>query len=841
MTPNAASPPDPAGHAAVREASGGCAGRLSRLFGRLGAALVDRLAPYAADEPQAGTFRAKQLQAVLRLTPLTMLANVANGSVICVAFWESAHRLLIAAWFLFVLLMAASGVRAWKVLRAGHLRPVTSRRSLRRLTLHSALLAGLWAVVIAALFPLADSPRQLLLAVIATGMICAGGFALATVPLAGTAFVLVLCAGSFVAIFDAHFELAAIIGPLLLLYGFIVISSVISMAKSFGARLTAEAEAERQNEVIGLLLRDFEENASDVLWEIDASGHFAANSPRWVAALGISELQRLQHPAIDLLAQRHPPVPGSELGGITLLQAHLDACTAFRDLVLRLDALGGTRWWSLSAKPLLDRSGQCVGWRGVATDVTQNQIATDRLTYLAHFDALTGLTNRHQFRAQLAGLLLPGSALARRFAVLCLDLDHFKTVNDTLGHAVGDALLQTVAQRLVSICRADDFVGRLGGDEFGIILRDAESIDAVANAAARLLDALQQPCEIQGATISVRSSVGIAMAPRDGLQVDQLLKNADVALYEAKSVGRGSFRFFEPQMADLTRRRMVIEQSLRGALARGEFSLRYQPQIHVNDWRVTGFEALLRWHHPVLGEVGPAEFIPVAEDAGLIMEIGSWVLRQACEQARVWPPEMHVAVNVSAVQVMSQSLPAEVARVLEDTGLAPSQLELEITESVFLNETQTSMQVLHAVHAMGVRVALDDFGTGYSSLAYLRRFPFHTLKVDRSFVRELVTRRDARAIVKTVVGLARTLNMDTVAEGVEQPEQLEVLQRYGCNTVQGYFVSEPMMAGDVVPFLQDWLARQQPHPTDPPQTELLPLSNLYAPAPDDSQRLPLNA
>ncbi len=834
MTTNAASPSDPAGRAACAPGSGP-AGRLGRL--------ARRLAPYAADEPQAGAFRAKQLQAVLRLTPLTMLANVANGSVICVAFWESAHRLMIAAWFLFVLLMAASGVRAWKVLSAGGLRPVASRRSLRRLTLHSALLAGLWGAVIAALFPLADSPRQLLLAVIATGMICAGGFALATVPLAGTVFVLMLCAGAFVALFNAQFELAGILGPLLLLYGFIVISSVVSMAKSFGARLSAEAEAERQNEVIGLLLRDFEENASDVLWEIDASGHFAANSPRWVAALGISELQRLSRTAIDLLDERHPPMAGAEeAGGIVWLQAHLDARSAFRDLVLRLDAPGGTRWWSLSAKPLLDRNGEFAGWRGVATDVTQNQIATDRLTYLAHFDALTGLTNRHQFRAKLAELLLPGApaqVLDRRFAVLCLDLDHFKTVNDTLGHAVGDALLQTVAQRLTSICRTDDIVGRLGGDEFGIILRQAESIADVAAAAARLLDALQQPCEIQGATISVRSSVGIAIAPRDGLQIDQLLKNADVALYEAKSVGRGSFRFFEPQMADLTRRRMVIEQSLRGALGRGEFSLRYQPQIHVNDWRVTGFEALLRWHHPVLGEVPPAEFIPVAEDAGLIMEIGSWVLRQACEQARAWPADLHVAVNVSAVQVMSQSLPAEVARVLEDTGLAPSQLELEITESVFLNETQTSMQVLHAVHAMGVRVALDDFGTGYSSLAYLRRFPFHTLKVDRSFVRELVTRRDARAIVKTVVGLARTLNMDTVAEGVEQPAQLEVLQRYGCNTVQGYFVSAALMAGDVQPFLQDWLARQQPHPTDPPQTELLPLSGLYAAAPDDSQRLPL--
>jgi diguanylate cyclase (GGDEF)-like protein len=487
-----------------------------------------------------------------------------------------------------------------------------------------------------------------------------------------------------------------------------------------------------------------------------------------------------------------------------------------------------TRWWSLSAKPLRDAQGRCTGWRGVGTDVTDAHSANRQLTWLAHYDPLTGLANRHHFRTQLAHLLTldPGSEVG--LAVVCLDLDHFKTINDTLGHAVGDGLLQEVAKRLLARTRRTDIVARLGGDEFAVILREVSSADEVAALTRRLLDGLQTPCEVQGARIAVRASMGIALAPRDGTEIDALLNNADLALYAAKSAGRGESRFFAPQMAALTRRRLLIEQALRQALPRNELALHFQPQLRLSDNRVTGFEALLRWHHPELGDVPPAEFVPVAEEAGLIIEIGSWVLDSACREAMRWPAELTVSVNVSPVQAMSADLCQVALQALRTTGLAPGRLELEITESIFLNETQATMDVLRSLREAGLRVALDDFGTGYSSLAYLRRFPFDTMKIDRSFVRELLSRRDARAIVRMIIGLAHTLNMKAVAEGVEEVAQAAVLRRYGCDAIQGFLAARPMRADAVAAFLHDLRAEvPAPWPEVAP-TAPLPLGDPMA-------------
>jgi len=312
------------------------------------------------------------------------------------------------------------------------------------------------------------------------------------------------------------------------------------------------------------------------------------------------------------------------------------------------------------------------------------------------------------------------------------------------------------------------------------------------------------------------------MAPQDGTDIDALLNHADLALYAAKTAGRGQFRFFTPQMATQTRRRLQVEQALRGALERGELSLAFQPMVDMHDWRITGFEALLRWQHAELGDVSPAEFVPVAEDAGLVGAIGQWVIDEACAQAASWPGELTVSVNVSPVQAMSQDLLTTVLAALRASGLPPARVELEITESVFLHETQATMQVLRSLREAGLRVALDDFGTGYSSLAYLRRFPFDTLKIDRSFVRELMTRRDARAIVKMIVGLAQTLKMKTVAEGVEEPAQASVLARYGCHELQGHLVARAMPAAEVAPFIAAWNAHVRPIDPDASPTAAMP-------------------
>jgi len=758
---------------------------------------------YRADEPVAGTFRARQVLAVLRLAPLTMFANILNAALIVGTFWSSARHGFLVIWTLVLAAVVARSLRVWWRSNGRPPPASVSLRTLRRATWHAAALAALWALVPMVLFPGADGAHRMLIAAIATGMMCAGGFALATTPAAGTAYVLILGSGAAFALFASHFALAWPVGALLLIYACIVIASVWSTARMFGARLMAEAQAAHQNEVIGLLLRDFQENASDVLWEIDAQGRLCHASPRLAALFGLSIAQLGAVPVLDLLA----PLLTRDEGGadpLALLRRQLESAVPFRDLVIATSSKGQTRWWSLTAKPLHDAGGRHSGWRGVAADVTRTQLANQQLNWLAHYDPLTGLANRYRFREELAAQLRPEITAVRACAVLCLDLDHFKTINDTLGHLAGDELLREVGGRLVACTRRSDTVARFGGDEFAVILRDVASIDEAEQLTQRLLDGLRAPCEVQGARIAVRASIGVAMAPRDGTDIDALLNHADLALYAAKTAGRSEIRLFEPQMAALRRRRLTVERRLKEALDRGELSLAYQPLVDLNAWRVTGFEALLRWHHAELGDVGPGEFVPVAEDAGLIQAIGQWVLGQACRDAARWPGELGVSVNVSPVQIMSQDLHRVTQAALREAALAPGRLELEITESIFMHEVGSSMAILRALRETGVRIALDDFGTGYSSLAYLRRFPFDTLKIDRSFVRELTLRGDLRAIVKMIIGMAHTLDMRTVAEGVENAAQAQALEHYGCDHMQGYLVAHPLPAEAIAGFLAAW-------------------------------------
>lgn len=757
--------------------------------------------PYRVEEPLAGHFRARQLQAVLRLTPSMMAANALNGILILTTFWSPRYRWFLIGWYGVLLLTLARAVLAWR--RGRHRGPgaPTSERALRRAALHATVLAVIWAAVPIVLFPLSDGPRQLLIATIITGIMCAGGFALATTPLAGTLYVVTLGVGASVAVFRADFPLALPLASLLIIYSLVVLTVVWTTARMFGARLMAEAAAERHHEVIGLLLRDFEEHASDVLWEIDGMGYFCHVSPRLLSLFGVPAEQLAAAPAMALVAAI---VDKENSHQLATLRERLNGDAPFSHLPLALTREGHTRWWSLTAKPLFDASGRRSGWRGVAADVTDAQRANRQLTWLAHFDTLTGLANRYQFRSDLADLLRPDRGSPRPFAVLCLDLDHFKTINDTLGHAVGDGVLQEVARRLLGRTRRSDTVARVGGDEFAVILRDVDSQSEASLLTQRLLEGLESPCEVQGTRIVVRSSVGVALAPRDGSDIDALLNHADLALYAAKSAGRGEYQFFAPQMGAQTRRRLSIEHALRGASSRRELSLVFQPIVHLVDWRILGFEALLRWRHPDLGQVPPSEFIPVAEEAGLMDDIGAWVLIEACQQAIRWRDDLTISVNVSPVQAMSERLAETTLAALQTTGLPAQRLELEITESVFLRDVPSTVQVLRALHAAGVRIALDDFGTGYSSLAYLRRFPFDTLKIDHTFVHELMERHDAQAIVRMIVDLARALRMRMIAEGVESTAQARALRQYGCDALQGTAVAGPMAADDVEPFLAAW-------------------------------------
>jgi diguanylate cyclase (GGDEF)-like protein len=441
------------------------------------------------------------------------------------------------------------------------------------------------------------------------------------------------------------------------------------------------------------------------------------------------------------------------------------------------------------------------GWLSTFEEITDRRATEARMAYLAHHDALTDLPNRVLFRQKLEEAL----AHVRRgdsLALLYLDLDQFKAVNDTLGHPIGDALLRVVAERLAEHARETDTVARLGGDEFAIVQTPIDQPTEATALADRLIGLFDAPFDVEGNQIVIGVSIGIALAPQDCVDGDQLLKCADLALYRAKSDGRGVYRLFHTEMDAQMQLRRLLELDLRQALHAGQFELFFQPVVDLSAGAVTGLEALLRWRHPERGLVSPGDFIPLAEETGLIVPIGEWVLHQACATAMSWPGDQCVAVNLSPAQFKSRCLVPSVAHALSESQLPPDRLELEITETVMLQDTDATLVTLHQLRALGVAIALDDFGTGYSSLSYLRRFPFDRIKIDQSFVRELSSKQDCGAIVRAVTGLSRDLGMATTAEGVETQEQLAQLREAGCTEVQGYLFSRPVPSGDVARVLR---------------------------------------
>ena len=433
------------------------------------------------------------------------------------------------------------------------------------------------------------------------------------------------------------------------------------------------------------------------------------------------------------------------------------------------------------------------GWLATHEDVTERTRAEERIAYLAHYDALTDLPNRVLMRGYLEQRVA-GLAQGKPFAILYIDIDEFKEVNDSLGHAIGDELLWNVAARLRDCVGPQDLVARLGGDEFAIVKADTQDRGHVTTLAEQILQSLRNPAHCKGHDVPIEASIGIAIAPDDGLNVEELLKHADLAMYAAKSDGRRTYRFFTPELDARLKKRRQMEVDLRQALGRGQLEIHYQPLVDLATNSIAGCEALLRWYHPERGMISPADFIPVAEDTGLINEIGDWVLKRACAEAAGWPGQVRLAVNVSPIQFRSKTLALRVATALRDSGLAADRLELEITEAVLIRDDDEALVILHQLRDLGVRIALDDFGTGYSSLSYLRRFPFDKIKIDRSFVSDIGDAGGSSLIVQAVVNMASACQMSTTAEGVETETQREILRGLGCSEMQGYLFSPAVPA-----------------------------------------------
>jgi diguanylate cyclase (GGDEF)-like protein/PAS domain S-box-containing protein len=550
------------------------------------------------------------------------------------------------------------------------------------------------------------------------------------------------------------------------------------------------------------ILADYEDTGQGWFWETDRRGLLSYVSGPVAEALGRDPKKIIGQPLVQLFDLEQC----GNLGERTLM-FHLSARSSFKELTLRAATDGEDRWWAVSGRPIYDIDDNFLGFRGSGTEVTERKRSEDEATRLANFDSLTGLANRLQISKSLEKILNNHAEADRSCAIFLLDLDRFKHVNDTMGHPAGDALLKQVAKRLQRTVGAEGEVGRLGGDEFKVIIRGKPDREQLADLAAKIIHSLSQPYGIEGQRVVIGASVGIAIAPEDGTKTNKLVRNADLALYAAKDGGRGRYHFFASDLHAEAEARAQMEEDLRDAIAKGELQLHYQPIVSTTEERITGFEALMRWKHPAKGWIPPERFIKIAEDTGLIVELGEWALHRACLDLANMPGRVRVAVNVSPLQFCNPKLPSIVADSIAKAKIFPDQLELEITESVFLSDDEGSDRMFKALKAIGVRFALDDFGTGYSSLGYLKTAPFDKIKIDQSFVRG-ATQAGSRngAIIASITNLADALGMETTAEGVETLDELELVRMHGCSHVQGFIYERPLDAAEAAQRLSSGLS-----------------------------------
>ncbi|WP_276330943.1 putative bifunctional diguanylate cyclase/phosphodiesterase [Methylobacterium currus] len=732
--------------------------------------------------------RVEQFDVALRLVPFTVLVSLSVVQVIVYLFWIPANRAYLAGLEAAILPLAIAVLHQCWLWRSRP-KPREVVGSFVRLAVSAAYAYGcLLASIPVMLFAGADSHGRLLIAASCAGLI-ATGLSAAVLPRIAVGFSGPIIVGSFFGLAATGELFYTYVAILLAFYAAFIVFTIVHLSHLVTMRVVAQVDLERQQEFTHLLLNDFEENASDWLWETDAELRLQHVSTRLIEVARSSERQLLGLPLERLLLPATAPPDGHP--SIALWTCIAER-RAFRNLILPLTIAGEQRTWVVSGKPTFTDGVSFAGYRGVGSDVTEKRRSEERLSYLAMHDSLTDLPNRVLFQKFLDHAR-DQLAASERFAVLALDLDEFKSVNDTFGHAAGDKLLRAVAERLQAFKSSDVQLARLAGDEFAVLATGKAARDrhTLAVLASDIVTAVSSTFTIESIRLNIGVSIGIAVAPQDGDL--EIMRRADLALYRTKSEGRSGYCFYEAEMDERIEARRALSTDLRGALDRNEFLLYFQP-IVTKEGHLRCFETLLRWQHPTRGFVSPAEFIPLAEETGIIIPMGEWILQQACTIAKQWPADVSVAVNLSPIQFRHSDLPLLVRSALRESGLAASRLELEITESVFLEATPAVKVTLAELREMGLSLSLDDFGTGYSSLSYLRRLAFDKIKIDQSFVRDLPHEHSGAAIVRAIIDLATSLKMTVIAEGVETEAQRRCLASLGCHELQGYLFSTPVPA-----------------------------------------------
>jgi diguanylate cyclase (GGDEF)-like protein/PAS domain S-box-containing protein len=722
-----------------------------------------------------------------------ILAHAIGALIVVRTYLGAVDALTLFGWLAALAATLYYGARFDRTLRYAERRRLR-RREINTHTISSVVIALIWAAPFGLFAPAGGEVERMTLWTVLAMLMTGAVVVLAAVPLATILFSCVIGAAAIASFaLSGDYEMVVVVVLSLIM----VTVGAIEAARTFLMAKVAESSVAEKSEVVSLLLREYEEGDADWLWQTDTSRRIRSVSPRFAFALGLDPEDIAGKPFIQLIAG-----PAWESGqfhtSLHDLAERIKRRESFSNLLVRVTVRDMNRWWELSGTPKLDENGVFDGFRGVGSDVTEQRESAEKIAYMARYDTLTGLPNRMMLTEALGEAMRYADQWRTRCAFMMIDLDRFKAVNDTLGHLVGDQLLERVSERLKRLITDNETVGRLGGDEFAIVIRDASDGDRVAAVARAVIESLSAPYEVDHHTLYVGASVGSALGPRDGSTVETLMRSADLALYRSKDEGGGKHFSYEPSLHAHAEERRKLEFSLRRALERNEFLVNYQPVVDANEGTVVSFEALLRWNSAEHGPVSPVKFIPLAEDTRLIVPIGEWILREACrEAADNWPPHIKVAVNVSGEQLLDPNFAATVVGALSASGLAPNRLEVEVTESIFVRDGTTAQQTLEQIMALGCGIALDDFGTGYSSLGYLRKIRFSTIKVDRSFVQGAAKKSaESLAIIRAVVAMADSLEMSTTAEGVETEEELECIRRLGCKKIQGYYFGRPMAAPD---------------------------------------------